>query len=240
MQPAAYGILDPGIVVRIHGGERRACQRRPHAVLGMVPHTGTMMVETSVPSYPFVAETFSTPHYSPLVQPVAHRPLEPLVRGSNPRRGATPIPLRNTRSLFSFRSEGHTEPQGQILASMETRMACGVPSTVFPSYFPVAPEQPSRAKERRPPSTVRKGTPPAITPTGLATVCKTVHGWVRLPQSPLTGYGQNGADACRRPPAVSERTQIRHGRIRALRPIAPDGKRWSRSAGDAFRPILPR
>lgn len=120
MQPAAYGILDPGIVVRIHGGERRVCQRRPHAVLGMVPHTGTMMVETSVPSYPFVAETFSTPHYSPLVQPVAHRPLEPLVRGSNPRRGAIPIPLRNAQPLFSFRSEGHTEFRGQSLASMDT------------------------------------------------------------------------------------------------------------------------
>lgn len=133
--------------------------------------------------------TFSTPHYSPLVQPVAHRPLEPLVRGSNPRRGAASIPLRNAQSLFSFWSEGHTKPRGQFLASMETRMACGVPSTVFPSYFPVAPEQPGRAKERRPPSTVRKGTPTAITPTGLATVCKTVHGWVRLPQSPLIGYG---------------------------------------------------
>ena len=30
-------------------------------------------------------------------------------RGSNPRRGATPIPLRSVRSLFSFRSEGHTD-----------------------------------------------------------------------------------------------------------------------------------
>lgn len=79
--------------------------------------------------------TFSTPHYSPLVQPVAHRPLEPLVRGSNPRRGAASIPLRNAQSLFSFWSEGHTKPRGQFLASMETRMACGVPSTVFPSYF---------------------------------------------------------------------------------------------------------
>lgn len=88
-------------------------------------------------------------------------------RGSNPRRGAMPIPLRNAQSLFSFRSEGHTKPRGQFLASMETRMACGVPSTVFPSYFPVAPEQPGRARERRPPSTVRKGTPTAITPTGV-------------------------------------------------------------------------
>lgn len=57
-----------------------------------------------------------------------------------------PIPLRNAQSLFSFRSEGHTKPRGQILASMETRMACGVPSTVFPSYFPVAPELADQAK----------------------------------------------------------------------------------------------
>lgn len=41
-------------------------------------------------------------------------------RGSNPRRGATPIPLRNAQSLFSFRSEGHTEFRGQSLASMDT------------------------------------------------------------------------------------------------------------------------
>lgn len=41
-------------------------------------------------------------------------------RGSNPRRGAMPIPLRNAQSLFSFRSEGRTEPRGQSLASMDT------------------------------------------------------------------------------------------------------------------------
>lgn len=41
-------------------------------------------------------------------------------RDSNPRRGAMPIPLRNTQSLFSFRSEGRTEPRGQSLASMDT------------------------------------------------------------------------------------------------------------------------
>lgn len=196
--------------------------------------------------------TFSTPHYSPLVQPVAHRPLEPLVRGSNPRRGATPIPLRNTRSLFLFRSEGHTEPRGQSLASMDTVWRTAFRQRFFPPIFPLRRNWPIRPKERRPPSTVRKGTPTAITPTGLATVCKTVHGWVRLPQSPLIGYEQSGTDTCRRPcraspsvkihptsesaelrtrvdgidrrpPAVSGRTQIRRGRMRALRPIAPDG-----------------
>lgn len=110
-------------------------------------------------------------------------------RGSNPRRGATPIPLRNAQSLFRFgvkairNFEVNLSPQWTPYGAR-----CSV-NGFSPLLFPVAPEQPSRAKERRPPSTVRKGTPSAITPTGLATVCKTVHGWVRLPQSPLIGYG---------------------------------------------------
>ena len=95
--------------------------------------------------------TFSTPHYSPLVQPVAHRPLEPLVRGSNPRRGATPIPLRNTRSLFLFRSEGHTEPRGQSLASMDTVWRTAFRQRFFPPIFPLRRNWPIRPKERRPP-----------------------------------------------------------------------------------------
>ena len=41
-----------------------------------------------------------------------------------------PIPLRNAQSLFSFRSEGHTEFRGQSLASMDT-----VWRTVFRQRF---------------------------------------------------------------------------------------------------------
>ena len=83
-------------------------------------------------------------------------------RGSNPRRGATPIPLRNAQSLFRFgvkairNFEVNLSPQWTPYGAR-----CSV-NGFSPLLFPVAPEQPSRAKERRPPSTVRKGTPPAI------------------------------------------------------------------------------
>lgn len=117
MQPAAYGILDPGIVVRIHGGERRACQRRPHAV--RTCHCVRERWRTRRGSLLLVGDSASTPPIPRWCN--GGTPVFGTVRrGSNPRRGATPIPLRNAQSLFSFRSEGHTEFRGQSLTSMDT------------------------------------------------------------------------------------------------------------------------
>ena len=186
MQPAAYGILDPGIVVRIHGGERRACQRRPHAVLVMVSHAGAMMVETSMPSYPFV------------VANLQHAPLFPAgATGSTSAFGAA-------CSRFESSAGSHADPTPERPNPSSRSGVTAIRNTRFSLSrlvdIRMARDGPTRRFTRRVGTglsgrgagvrpNVRKGRHRRLKPTGLATVCKTVHGWVRLPRSPLIGYG---------------------------------------------------
>ena len=91
-------------------------------------------------------------------------------RGSNPRRGAMPIPLRNAQSLFSFRSEGHTEFRGQSLASMDT-----VWRAVFRQRCPPLSRCAGTARSGKGAASAfnrAERAPSAITPTGLVTAAK--------------------------------------------------------------------
>lgn len=164
----------------------RACQRHPHAA--RTCHCVRERWRTRRGPLLLVGDSASTPPI-PAGVTAAHRSLEPFdevrILGGEPHQSHSGTP--NPSSRFGVKAirnfEVNLSPQWTPYGAR-----CSV-NGFSPLLFPVAPEQPSRAKERRPPSTVRKGTPSAITPTGLATVCKTVHGWVRLPQSPLIGYG---------------------------------------------------
>lgn len=90
----------------------------------------------------------------------AHRSLEPFdevrILGGEPHQSHSGTP--NPSSRFGVKAirnlEVNLSPQWTPYGAR--RSVNGAP------LCPVAPEQPSRARERRPPSTVRKGTPPAI------------------------------------------------------------------------------
>ena len=193
----------------------------------------------------------------------AHRSLEPFdevrILGGEPHQSHSGTPNPSSRfGVKAMRKPGDAlSPRADIVWRAAFRQRCS-------PFCPVAPEQPSRAGERRPPSTVRKGTPSAIKPTGLATVCKTV---VRLGSTPAIASHRiraSGTDTCRRQCWASPSAKVRltsepaklRTRVdgidrkptRRIRPGAnppradarpssdcPGRKRWSRSAGNAFR-----
>ena len=185
MQPAAYGILDPGIVVRIHGGERRACQRRPQAV--RTCHCVRERWRTRRGPLLLVGDSASTPPIPRWCN--GSTPVFGTVRrGSNPRRGAKPDHRKSDDSAFPHGNRFF--PLSHLLIR-SMRNARG-PSTGFPT-FPVAPEMQGI---RRPPCSRGNGRHRRLNQPALA--LGNASNRVRLPQSPLIGYEQSGTDTCRR------------------------------------------
>lgn len=73
----------------------RACQRHPHASMNVPSRAGTMMDEAGSSIFP-ADDPVSTPPIPRWCN--GSTPVFGTVRrGSNPRRGATPIPLRNAQ-----------------------------------------------------------------------------------------------------------------------------------------------
>ena len=141
-------------------------------------------------------------------------------RGSNPRRGAKPDHRKSDDSAFPHGNRFF--PLSHLLIR-SMRNARG-PSTGFLT-FPVAPESQGI---RRPPCSRGNGRHRRLNQPALASEKRFGPGSTPAIASHRIRAKRGGYMPS--PTLVSDRAQIRHGWMRALRPIAPDG-----NGGDGMR-----